>query len=85
MLFFILASVITTVFGLPAEVTAPLKELSKFLIVMAMAAIGLNTNIVKFNIVKLIKTGTKPIFTGFCCWLGISLVSLSMQHILGIW
>ena len=79
-LFFILASVITTVFGLPAEVTAPLKELSKFLIVMAMAAIGLNT-----NIVKLIKTGTKPIFTGFCCWLGISLVSLSMQHILGIW
>lgn len=79
-LFFILASVVTTVFRLPAEVTAPLKELSKFLIVMAMAAIGLNT-----NIVKLIKTGVKPIFTGFCCWLGISLVSLIMQHMLGIW
>lgn len=79
-LFFILASVVTTVFRLPAEVTAPLKELSKFLIVMAMAAIGLNT-----NIVKLIKTGVKPIFTGFCCWLGISLVSLIMQHVLGIW
>ena len=79
-LFFVLASVITTVFRLPAEVTAPLKELSKFLIVMAMAAIGLNT-----NIIKLVKTGAKPIFTGFCCWLGISLVSLGMQHILGIW
>lgn len=79
-LFFILASVVTTVFRLPAEITAPLKELSKFLIVMAMAAIGLNT-----NIVKLIKTGVKPIFTGFCCWLGISLVSLIMQHVLGIW
>lgn len=79
-LFFILASIITTVFHLPAEITAPLKELSKFLIVMAMAAIGLNT-----NIVKLIKTGVKPIFTGFCCWVGISLVSLGMQHILGIW
>ena len=79
-LFFVLASVITTVFHLPAEVTGPLKELSKFLIIMAMAAIGLNT-----NIVKLIKTGAKPIFTGFCCWLGISLVSLSMQHVLGIW
>ena len=60
--------------------TDPLKELSKFLIVMAMAAIGLNT-----NIVKLVKTGGKPIFTGFCCWLGISLVSLGMQHVLGIW
>ncbi len=79
-LFFVLASVVTTVFQLPAEVTAPLKELSKFLIVMAMAAIGLNT-----NIVKLIKTGGKPIFTGFCCWLVISLVSLAMQHTLGIW
>lgn len=79
-LFFVLASVVTTVFQLPAGVTAPLKELSKFLIVMAMAAIGLNT-----NIVKLVKTGGKPIFTGFCCWLGISLVSLCMQHFLGIW
>ena len=79
-LFFVLASVVTTVFQLPAEVTAPLKELSKFLIVMAMAAIGLNT-----NIIKLVKTGGKPIFTGFCCWAGISLVSLGMQHILGIW
>ena len=79
-LFFVLASVVTTVFQLPAEVTVPLKELSKFLIVMAMAAIGLNT-----NIIKLVKTGGKPIFTGFCCWVGISLVSLGMQHILGIW
>ena len=60
--------------------TAPLKELSKFLIVIAMAAIGLNT-----NIVTLIKTGLKPIFTGFYCWLGISLVSLGIQHILGFW
>lgn len=79
-LFFLLASVVTTVFQLPAAVTAPLKDLSKFLIVMAMAAIGMNT-----NIVQLVKTGGKPIFTGFCCWLGISLVSLGMQHVLGIW
>ena len=79
-LFFVLASVVTTVFQLPAEVTAPLKELSKFLIVMAMAAIGLNT-----NIIKLVKTGGKPIFTGFCCWVGISLVSLGIQHALGLW
>ena len=45
-LFFVLASVITTVFALPAAVTAPIKELSKFFIVMAMAAIGFNTNVV---------------------------------------
>jgi len=79
-LFFVLASVVTTVFNLPAFVTGPLKELSKFFIIMAMAAIGLNT-----NIVKLVKTGGKPIFMGLICWIGIAAVSLGMQHILGIW
>ncbi len=79
-LFFVLASVVTTVFQLPAFVTSPLRNLSKFFIIMAMAAIGLNT-----NIVKLVKTGGKPIFMGLCCWLGIAGVSLLMQHVLGIW
>ena len=78
-LFFVLASVITTVFNLPGTVTAPLKELSKFFIIMAMTAIGLNT-----NIVKLIKSGAKPIFMGFCCWVSITVVCLSMQALLGI-
>ena len=79
-LFFVLASIITTVFALPAAVTAPIKELSKFFIVMAMAAIGFNT-----NIVKLVRTGGKPILMGACCWVGIAAVSLGMQHLLGIW
>ena len=82
-LFFIGASIITTIattLGVPSSFFAPLKELSKFFIIMAMAAIGLNT-----NIVKLIKTGGKPIIMGLCCWIGITAVSLGMQHILGIW
>ena len=79
-LFFVLASVITTVFALPATVTAPLKTLSKFFIVMAMAAVGFNT-----NIVDLVKKGGKPIALGFCCWVGIACMSLGMQHVLGIW
>lgn len=78
-LFFVLASVITTVFALPSSVTAPLKDLSKFFIIMAMGAIGFNT-----DIVKLVKTGGKPILMGFCCWVGIACVSLVMQHLLGI-
>ena len=57
-----------------------LKDVSKFFIVLAMAAIGLNT-----DIVKLVKTGGKPIAMGFCCWVGITAVSLLMQHVLGIW
>lgn len=79
-LFFVLASVITTVFALPVAVTAPIKTLSKFFIVMAMAAIGFNT-----DVVKLVKTGGKPIFMGLCCWIGITCVSVGMQHMLGIW
>jgi uncharacterized integral membrane protein (TIGR00698 family) len=82
-LFFVLASLITTVatgLGASASVFKPLKELSKFFIVMAMAAIGLNT-----DIVKLVKTGGKPILMGFCCWVGIAAVSLAMQHLIGIW
>ena len=78
--FFVLASVVTTVFALPAAVTAPIKELSKFFIVMAMAAIGFNT-----NIVKLVRTGGKPILMGLACWVAIAVVSLGMQHVLGIW
>lgn len=82
-LYFIAASVITTVavnFGVSAGVFSPVKELSKFFIVLAMAAIGLNT-----DVVKLIKTGGKPIIMGLSCWVGITAVSLIMQHILGIW
>lgn len=79
-LFFLLAAVITTVFNLSPVITDPIKTLSKFFIVMAMAAIGLNT-----NIVKLVKSGGKPILMGFCCWIGIATVSLLAQHLLGIW
>lgn len=82
-LYFIAASIITTValhFGVSNEFFNPIKELSKFFIVLAMAAIGLNT-----NIVKLVKTGGKPLIMGLCCWIGITAVSLLMQHMLGIW
>lgn len=82
-LYFIAASIITTVamnFTVSADFFKPIKELSKFFIIVAMAAIGLNT-----NIVKLVKTGGKPIAMGFCCWIGITGISLIMQRVLGIW
>jgi len=82
-LYFIIASIITTIastFGISSSVFGPLKELSKFFIIMAMAAIGLNS-----NIVKLIKTGGKPLLQGAICWCGITIVSLILQHVMGIW
>lgn len=79
-LWFIAASVVTTVYHLDAPLTDILKNLSKFLIIMAMAAIGFNT-----DIVRLFKTGGKPIIMGLVCWVGISAVSLVMQKALGYW
>lgn len=82
-LYFVIASVITTVCiqaGMDADVFAPLKDLSKFFIIMAMVAIGLNS-----NVVQLVKSGGRPLLLGGCCWIGITAVSLVMQHVMGIW
>lgn len=82
-LYFLLASLITTIAlgcGVSVEVFGPLKTLSKFFITMAMVAIGLNT-----DLVKLVKSGGKPIFLGSCCCLAIAGVSLGMQYMLGLW
>ena len=87
-LYFVLASVVTTVaasvftggaLAFCSSLFGALKQLSKFFIVTAMSAIGLNT-----DIVKLIKTGGKPILLGFTCWVCIACVSLLMQHFIGL-
>ena len=87
--YFVLASAFTTVVNqvltgdalvVAASCFSMLKKVSKFFIVMAMSAIGMNT-----DVVKLIKTGAKPIGLGFCCWVMIGVVSLSMQKLLGLW
>ncbi len=90
-LHFVLASIVTTVitnafadtstvYIVATQCFSFLKWLSKFFIIMAMAAIGLNT-----DIVKLVKSGGKPILLGFCCWAGITGMSLPMQHFLHLW
>ena len=79
-LFFLLASIITTLLPLPETFLSSMKFLSKFFIIMAMSAIGLNT-----DIKKLISQGGKAIVEGALCWIGIICVSLLMQHLLSIW
>lgn len=89
-LYFIGASIITTVVGIMPESSftilyndtfvAITKWLAKFFIAMAMAGIGLNS-----NIIDLIKNGGKPILLGLCCWVSITAVSLSVQSLTGIY
>lgn len=78
--YFVIAAIITTICVHMGVDFQPIKELSKFMIIMAMAAIGLNS-----NVIQLIKTGGKPIIVGASCWCGITIVSLIMQHIMKIW
>lgn len=82
-LYFILASIITTLFinfGIDSSFFKPAKSLSKLFIIIAMSAIGLGT-----DINKLIKTGIKPILIGAVCWINITIVCLILQKVLLLW
>jgi uncharacterized integral membrane protein (TIGR00698 family) len=72
---FLAASVVSTFVPLPKTVYTDLSQAGKFVIVMAMAAIGLNT-----NVVKLVKSGGKPILLGLICWVVLAAVSLAVQY-----
>lgn len=71
---FVATSVVNTFAPMPQGAGSFLAQVGKFVIVMAMASIGLNT-----NILKLIKSGGKPILLGFICWVVLSLTSLVVQ------
>lgn len=82
-IFFLLAAVVNTwlfpVMGLGSEVSGFLSDVGKFMITLAMAAIGLNT-----NVVKLVRSGWKPILMGLVCWIAIAAVSIGVQVALGL-
>ena len=83
LLLFLGASVISSVvdlLGYSFPGVAFLKDASKFLIVIAMAGIGLNT-----KLKKLVTTGVKPILLGLVLWLTITISSLVLQHLLAFW
>ena len=73
-LFFAGAAVLNTFAGLPNEFSGGLVVCGKFFINMAMAAIGLKT-----NLKSLVSNGYKPILLGLCCWFAVTAVSLVVQ------
>jgi len=78
-IFFVLAAVINTFTGIPAWLSKDFVTIGKFIIVMAMAAIGLNT-----NLKKLLSNGIKPIVLGLSCWFAVAIISLIVQKVMGI-
>lgn len=74
---FAAASVVSTFVPMPPGTTGFMGAAGKFVIVMAMAAIGLNT-----HLVKLATRGARPILLGLACWAVLALTSLGMQYAL---
>ncbi|MDF3003261.1 MAG: YeiH family putative sulfate export transporter [Bacillota bacterium] len=72
---FAAASISVTFLPVPSVLIALLPRTGKFMIVMAMAAIGLNT-----NLPKLLKNGSRPILLGLGCWFVLSVTSLAVQY-----
>ncbi len=77
--FFLIMAGINSVGLIPVEVSAFLKSLSKFLMVAALAAIGLNTN---FNDMK--KSGVAPMIHGFIISALVVVVAISVEYFMGI-
>ncbi|MDF2655061.1 MAG: hypothetical protein K0R19_1535 [Bacillota bacterium] len=72
---FAAASVAATLLPVPSVLSVLLPRTGKFMIVMAMVAIGLNT-----NLPKLLKNGARPILLGLGCWFVLSVTSLAIQY-----
>ncbi len=72
---FIISAILNTFIPIPDGVSGFLAQLGKFVIVMAMVSIGLKT-----NLVKLIKSGGKPILLGLICWVVLAITSLVVQY-----
>ena len=76
-----LASSLVNTSGIIAPVISnSLAQIGKFCIIMSMAAIGLNTNL-KMHL----SNGVRPILLGLTCWISVALVSLAVQHYIGLW
>ena len=76
---FLAMSALTSLGLIPAALAAALKSVSKFLMVAALAAIGLNT-----NFKALCRSGAKPMLHGFIVSLLVVLVAIAVEYAIGV-
>ncbi len=76
---FLAMSLLTSLGLLPAGLVSGLKTISKFLMVAALAAIGLNT-----NFKSLCRSGAKPMLHGFIISTLVVLVAIGVEYMIGI-
>ncbi len=76
---FLLMAIIASLFTIPTELVLGTKKVSKFLMVAALAAIGLNTSFSEFK-----KSGIKPMIHGFIISALVVVVALLVEVCMGI-
>ena len=76
---FLTMAVLSSVGVIPAAAAAILKKISKFLMVTALAAVGLNTSFAEMK-----KSGAAPMVHGFLISALVVLVALAVEYFMGI-
>jgi len=76
---FLAMSIVASIFPIPAEVVTGTKSASKFLMVCALAAIGLNTSFASMK-----KAGIRPMIHGFIISALVVIVALLVEIAMGI-
>ncbi len=72
---FVAVVLFNSIFLLPQGVSFTLAGTGKFLIVVAMCAIGLST-----RLPVLLSGGKRPVLLGLCCWAAVAAASLVLQY-----
>jgi uncharacterized integral membrane protein (TIGR00698 family) len=75
-LFFLSTSLLNTAALIPAALGAFLVLSSRFLILMALAAVGMNADLKKMR-----RTGVRPLLLGGITWLAVSIISLATIYL----
>jgi uncharacterized integral membrane protein (TIGR00698 family) len=76
---FLVAALINTTGIVPAAWHGAIGIAATFLISIALAAIGLQT-----ELARLLRAGARPLALGFVLWVAVALSSLAIQHATGL-
>ncbi|SHF34540.1 YeiH family protein [Caloramator proteoclasticus] len=73
-IWFLIASILNTIGLFPKEIISYINTIGKFMIVMALSAIGLST-----DFKKILQTGIKPLLFGLIVWFSVAVSSIIVQ------
>lgn len=79
-LWFLVASAVRSAGLVPAVLELPLQWMAQFLIILALSAIGLSS-----DLRRMLTAGVRPVLLGLGVWLAVCASSLAVQHIMGTW